>query len=91
MSPPNITGNHSNREAEEREIKESLSRRVHMSEEEGGGGGGTLSFWQKYLELQVREWVVCWFRELVKTFYREVLKVLSVTDNTVEHCCAFLY
>lgn len=56
LSPPNVTQAPRNqtREEEEEEIRKSLSRRVHHSQVGGDGGGATLSFWEKYLELQVR-------------------------------------
>lgn len=56
LSPPNITAGVRNqsREEEEQEIRESLSRRVHLAQGGGDGGGAILSFWEKYFEIQVR-------------------------------------
>ena len=58
LRPPNFTegaGQNRSHDEEEREIRESLLRHAHAPQGGGGGGGASLSFWDKYLELQVSE------------------------------------
>ncbi len=51
LRPPNVSHTPHNWTLEEEEIRESLVR--HASPEGGDGGGAKLSFWEKYVELQV--------------------------------------
>lgn len=53
LTLPNVTHGNRTREEEDQEIRESLSRRLHTSRGDEDVGGATLTFWDKYFELQV--------------------------------------
>jgi hypothetical protein len=82
LRPPNLTLSGHNKSSEEREIQESLFRQ--SSQVGGDGGEARLSFWEKYFELQVSNWLSV----LVQAYYmvlinRNTWPMLTVTLVTI--------